>query len=148
MPERSSASSKTVCRRASGGCRRNPLRQHCFLNGLLREPTSRARYARAARSEHWSHQQPRSATAWNVRSLSAAASFGAKSIKVAVRAATALRRRGMASSGHASSQNSLRPVRPNPSLNRTLRGRPAWPGRRHSLHCRQPGQASLPLRAG
>ena len=32
----------------------------------------------------------------------------------------------------------------NPSLNLTRYGRPAWPGWRHSVHFRQPGQAVLP----
>ena len=33
---------------------------------------------------------------------------------------------------------------PNPSVNRTHYGRPAWPGRRYAVHFRQPGQAVLP----
>ena len=36
----------------------------------------------------------------------------------------------------------------NPSLNLTRYGRPAWPGWRHSVHFRQPGQAVLPQRSG
>ena len=32
----------------------------------------------------------------------------------------------------------------NPSLNLTRYGRPSWPGWRHSVHFRQPGQAALP----
>ena len=36
----------------------------------------------------------------------------------------------------------------NPSLNRTRHGRPARPGRRHSVYFRQPGQAVLPQRSG
>jgi hypothetical protein len=36
---------------------------------------------------------------------------------------------------------------PNP-FNRTRYGRPAWPGQRHAVHFRQPGQAVLPYRAG
>jgi hypothetical protein len=39
-------------------------------------------------------------------------------------------------------------VRPNPSLNRTRYGSPAWPGRLYTVHSRQPGQAALPHRAG
>ena len=37
---------------------------------------------------------------------------------------------------------------PNQSVNRTRYGRPAWPGRRYTVHFRQPGQAVLPQRAG
>ena len=36
----------------------------------------------------------------------------------------------------------------NPSLNRTLHGKPAWPGQRFGLILRRPGQAVSPLRAG
>ena len=39
-------------------------------------------------------------------------------------------------------------VLPNPSVNRTRYGRPAWPGRRYPVHFRQPGQAVLPQRSG
>ena len=40
------------------------------------------------------------------------------------------------------------PAGPNPSLNRTCHGRPAWPGRRYAVHFRQPGQGVLPQHAG
>ena len=36
----------------------------------------------------------------------------------------------------------------NPSLNRTLHGKTAWPGQRFGLILRRPGQAASPLRAG
>jgi hypothetical protein len=39
-----------------------------------------------------------------------------------------------------------RACRPNPSLNRTLHGRPAWPGQRYWLILR--GRAKLPCRSG
>jgi hypothetical protein len=38
--------------------------------------------------------------------------------------------------------------RPNPSLNRTLRGRRRKPGAQWLRHCRAPGLRRLPLRAG
>jgi hypothetical protein len=38
--------------------------------------------------------------------------------------------------------------RPNPSLNRTLRGRRRKPGAQRLRHCRAPGLRRLPLRAG
>ena len=41
-----------------------------------------------------------------------------------------------------------RAPRPNPSFNLTRYGGLPWPSRRHSVHFRQPGQASPPKRAG
>ena len=38
--------------------------------------------------------------------------------------------------------------RPNPSLNRTPHGVPAWPGCRYTVHGRHPGQAGPPRCAG
>ena len=35
-------------------------------------------------------------------------------------------------------------IQPNPALELTRYGRPAWPGRRYAVHFRQPGQAVLP----
>jgi hypothetical protein len=39
----------------------------------------------------------------------------------------------------------LRAAGPNPSLKRSANGRPPGPGRRYTVHFRQPGPAALPL---
>ncbi len=41
-----------------------------------------------------------------------------------------------------------RAVPPNPSLNRSTNGMPPAPGRRYTVHSRQPGAGVIPLASG